>query len=207
MMALRSKMRSLHKDEQGAAIVELAMVIVPFLMIMFALMDFSYRIYVEVVADSVVHRVTREATTGAIAVSDVEDSVNKRLDPVLLSGVDVNVETKSYYQFTGIGKSERITVDANNNGQLEESDCFIDENSNASFDSDIGLDGLGGANDVVVYKITIESRNLTPMSSFLGLENDFSVVARSTGRNQPFAAQVQHQPQEYCVSGGANVAV
>lgn len=201
-------LQRLARDEAGTSIVELAIVILPFMLIVIATLDFGYRAYVGVVADSVAYRVAREATAGELTPAMVESEARRLIEPLLLTDADMEVETRSYFDFTAVGRPERISVDANSDGELDENDCFIDENSNANFDQDVGKSGVGGADDVVIYEISIRSPNLTGISEILGKQTTgFNVAAKATGRNQPFDTQDEPELQEYCVSGGNNVAV
>lgn len=208
MSKLNSTLKRLAKDESGVTVVETALVILPFVVIVIGILDFGYRSYVDVVADSVAYRVAREATAGALTPDDVEDEVVRLINPLLLSGAMIDVQTRSYFDFTSVGRPEQISVDADGNGDVDEGDCFIDENSNANFDLDTGIGGVGGADDVVIYEISINSPNLTGISEFIGSsERGFSVTAQATGRNQPFATQAEPELREYCVTGGVNVPV
>lgn len=201
-------LRDLRENEEGASIIEFAMVIGPFMLICIAILDFGYRSYVDVIADSVSYRVAREATAGTITPKEVEDEAVRLLSPLLLTDASIVVTTRSYFDFTSVGRPETISVDGNSNNDVDEGDCWIDENGNANFDMEIGEDGLGGADDVVIYSIDVESSNLTGISSLLGLSgNRFNVNATASGRNQPFDLQTEQVVIEYCMAGGVAVEV
>lgn len=208
MGGIRKALRRLGSDEGGASIVEFALVIGPFMLIVIAILEFGYQSYVGVVADSAANRVARDATAGTITPGDVEAEARRLIEPALLSTASMTVETRSYFDFTSVGRPEQVTVDSDGDGDVSEGDCFIDENGNADFDHDTGQSGLGGADDVVIYEIAIESPNLTGISDLLGTSvAGFMVNAAATGRNQPFDDQDVPVLQEYCMNGGINVAV
>lgn len=205
--SMRRRLSRIRSDEGGATLVEFGFVIGPLMVLIISTLDLGYRAYVDVQAGSAAYEVARLATTGGIDVSQVEGRVEELMDPILLNGSTLTVEAQSYFDFTGIGRAETITVDNNSNNRVDNNDCFIDENDNAQHDPDVGRSGIGGANDVVLYTITVDSPNLTPIASLIGIGDTFSVRAQSTGRNQPYADQDQVEKQEYCIQGGTAVAV
>lgn len=208
LVSKQSDRRSLADDQHGAAMAEMAMIALPFFMIILTLIEFGYRSYVGIVADSVAHELARSATAGTLELDDLQGRAEEALDPLLLTDAELEVTTRSYFDFTGVGRPEQFTHDANGDGNLDEGDCFFDENANATLDDDVGIAGLGGADDAVVYSLTIVSPKLTGISQLFGSEEtDFNVLATATGRNQPFDDQVERNPVEHCVIGGISVPV
>jgi len=66
----------------------------------------------------------------------------------------------------------------------------IQPSGNDIFDTDYGIAGTGGPDDIVSYKIEIVSPRLFPLASMIGL-NDVMTISNSTAvRNQPYGAQV-----------------
>ena len=47
---------------------------------------------------------------------------------------------KNYYEFSGVGKPEKLTTDHNSNGQYDEDDgdCWEDVNDNENYDLSAG---------------------------------------------------------------------
>lgn len=208
LTSIKNTLGRLARDENGVTIVEFALVAGPFILIIIAILDLGYRGYLDVVADSVAHRVARDATAGTISAKDVEDEALRLIDPLLLSDAVVEVSTRSYFDYTGVGRPEQITFDADDNNRVDEGDCFVDENDNAQHDSDVGKPGLGGADDAVVYEIMINSPNLTGLTDILSTDDrGFRIEALATGRNQPFANQNERELIEYCQKDGINVPV
>ncbi|MFT6009411.1 MAG: Flp pilus assembly pilin Flp [Parasphingorhabdus sp.] len=177
-------------DERGATLVEFGLVAAPFFLMLLGIMDLGYRGYVDTVSKSVLHKVARDASTGEMTTAQIKQQVNDGLDDLVLKNAVIEVSTESYFDFTNIGKPEKLTVDNNNNGEVDPGDCFIDNNGNDVFDTDYGIAGTGGPDDIVNYKIEIVSPRLFPLASMIGLD-DTMIISNSTAvRNQPFGAQV-----------------
>jgi len=180
----------LPADERGATLVEFGLVAGPFLLMLLGIMDLGYRGYVDTVSKSVLHKVARDASTGEMTTAQIEQQVNDGLDDLVLNSAVIKISTESYFDFTNIGKPEKLTVDNNGNGEVDPGDCFIDNNGNDIFDTDYGIAGTGGPDDIVSYKIEIVSPRLFPLASMIGL-NDVMTISNSTAvRNQPYGAQV-----------------
>ena len=193
------------KDEEGSTLVEFAILFVPLMTVIMGLTELGYQSYLNMMTQSVSHRIAREATVGGLTQIQIEDSALELLSPVLLNGANVNISTSSYFDFTGIGQPETITNDVNSNDIVEEGDCFNDVNGNTTHDSDLGRDSVGGADDVVTYTINIDSPRLLGVAGFLGLPDRLNIEASSATRNQPFEDQNPPIIQQFCIVGGVSV--
>jgi|TARA_R100001244_G_scaffold20643_9_gene21755 Flp pilus assembly pilin Flp len=180
----------LLQDQSGATLVEFGLVAGPFLLMLLGIMDLGYRGYVDTVSKSVLHQVARDASTGEMTTAEIEQQVNNGLDALVLDDAVITVSTESYFDFTNIGKPEKLTVDNNNNGEVDPGDCFIDNNGNDEFDTDYGIAGTGGPDDIVNYKIEIVSPRLFPLAPMIGLNETMTISNSTAVRNQPYGAQV-----------------
>jgi Flp pilus assembly pilin Flp len=195
--SMKEKFRVLP-DESGATLVEFGLVAGPFILMLFGIMDLGYRGYVDTVSKSVLHQVARDASTGEMTVTEIKDQVNRGLEDLVLKNAVITVKTQSYFDFTNIGKPEKLTTDKNSNGQVDPGDCYIDNNNNKVFDVDYGIEGTGGPDDIVSYSIEIKSPRLFPLASMMGMDETMTILNSTAVRNQPFGAQVDLV--ETCVS-------
>ncbi|MEO9633835.1 MAG: TadE/TadG family type IV pilus assembly protein [Parasphingorhabdus sp.] len=192
------KKRRILEDQSGATLMEFGLVAAPFFLMLLGIMDLGYRGYVDTVSKSVLHKVARDASTGEMTVAEIEQAVTDGLDTLILKNASIDVTTQSYFDFTNIGKPEKLTTDVNGNGTVDPGDCFIDNNGNDIFDTDYGIAGTGGPDDIVSYKIDVNSPRLFPLASMIGLSDTMTVSNSTAVRNQPFGAQVDLV--ETCVS-------
>ncbi|MEQ8744203.1 TadE/TadG family type IV pilus assembly protein [Parasphingorhabdus sp.] len=177
-------------DERGATLVEFGLVAAPFFLMLLGIMDLGYRGYVDTVSKSVLHKVARDASTGEMTAAQIEQQVENGLNDLVLKNAVIKVSTESYFDFTNVGKPEKLTVDKNGNGEVDPGDCFIDNNKNDVFDTDYGIEGTGGPDDIVNYKIEIVSPRLFPLASIIGLDEIMTISNSTAVRNQPYGAQV-----------------
>jgi Flp pilus assembly pilin Flp len=181
-------MRRLAREECGVTIVEFAMIAPALCLTLLALFDFGHRSYVESVVQGALHEAARLATVGDKTGDEIDAHVENMLLIFSHDG-EVEIEKKSYADFSGVGKPEKITQDTAPVNEYNEGDCFEDANGNGEYDEDRGRGGLGNAEDVVHYRVTIEFPRLVPLGGFLGLGPTETVTASTVLRNQPFAAR------------------
>jgi hypothetical protein len=108
----------------------------------------------------------------------------------------------NYFNFSNVGAGERITADTVPLGTYNATDCYEDRNNNGAFDAiSGGANGVGGADDIVFFEVTVTVPRLLPFEGVMSMfappanynnngTNTTIVRARTIIRNQPFATQV-----------------
>jgi hypothetical protein len=183
-------------DERGVAAIEFAMLLLPMCICLFGLLDAGYGMYVRSDLQGALNDIARQATIETPGFSGT-GTTDQRIDAALKARMATLVKTatytitkSSYYQFGTVGKPEKLITDVNANGKYDKGDCFQDINGNGVYDTDgTGRSGIGGADDVVVYNVTISMRRLLPMASLIGLPAQQTINVKTTVRNQPYANQ------------------
>jgi len=67
----------------------------------------------------------------------------------------------------------------------------VDSNGNGEWDADMGLAGLGGPNDIVVYTLRYDWPLMTELlRPLLGADGEFPLKASIAVRNEPFGVPV-----------------
>ena len=122
MIGSKMKKFRILVNESGATLVEFGLVAGPFILMLLGIMDLGYRGYVDTVSKSVLHQVARDASTGEMTVAEIEQQVNDGLDDLVLDDAVITVTTQSYFDFTNIGKPEKLTTDNNGNGEVDPGD-------------------------------------------------------------------------------------
>jgi Flp pilus assembly protein TadG len=181
----------LQKDERGAAIMEFALIAPVFCFLILGGMDFAHWAYVRAIAAGSIEQVARSAGVGGAAVDPTvfEAQVETRIKKVAKTAT-FQWTKQSYYQFSGIGMPEKLVGDKNGNGAYDVGDCWQDLNPNGVYDTNPGRNGVGGADDIVFYKLVVTFPPIIPMgkfnSRFLG---DHTSTVSTIVRRQPYAAQ------------------
>lgn len=196
MTALQSSRPSFIKDQAGATIVEFAFVAPAFLLMLMAGLDLGYQQYLRAVIAGTVESVAREASVGTgMTSTQIDTAIRTRvMDVVPPQGVGpspVTITKKSYFNFSRIGKPERITSDTVPVGQYNATDCYEDANGNNQYDLASGSNGTGGADDIVFYQVDVTFPRIFPMAGLLGWGANQTATVKTVIRNQPFDAQTQ----------------
>ena len=193
---LNSSMRALKTEKRGAAAIEFALVAPVLIMAIMGGMDLGYEAYARSVLQGALNDVSRTGSlegpelncTGSTTEAQIACAVRKRSDSVAQNAT-YDFDINSYYEFSGVGRGEKLVTDYNQNGQYNAGDCFQDLNENREFDSVAGRNGIGGADDVVFYDVTVTMPRLFPVASLLGWSSDYEIRATTAIRNQPYTRQ------------------
>ena len=158
-MRRRPNIRRLGRDQRGATIVEFAVIAMPMCVLLMGGLELGYNSYVRSTLQGALHDAARVAavenpilaTDGDTVEEQVANMIKETVAHVAPNAV-VDVDQKSYFEFSSIGEPEKLMTDNNGNGKYDASDedCFEDANGNGTFDPDSGKSGTnGGADDVL----------------------------------------------------------
>jgi Flp pilus assembly protein TadG len=202
---LRQLGTRLSKDNHGATLLEFAFVAPVLLLFLIGGIELGYKAYMRSVTNGVLERAARMATAGQLNDSQIDNFIRDQLK-VIASGNDtstaIQINKLNYYNFSNVGAGEKITGDTAPMGTYNSTDCYEDRNNNGIFDAlSGGASGVGGADDIVFYDVTVTVPSLLPFAGVMSLvtpsinsnnnnANTEVVSARTIIRNQPFATQV-----------------
>lgn len=180
--------RGLLRNQDGATIVEFAIVVPLFLTLLIGIMDVGQMVYGKAVLTGAVHRAARDASLETRNTSEADASVLEAIRPVL-PGVTLETSRTSYYDFADIGRAEKWN-DKNANAVCDAGETYTDENRNGLWDEDVGQDNsAGSANDVVVYRVTARFKPVFRVPFLPKLWTDRALTATAVTKNQPFGNQ------------------
>ena len=197
--------KRIAKDSRGATLLEFAFVAPVLLLFLVGATELGYKAYIRSVTNGVLERAARMATAGQITDTEIDAFIRDQLT-VVASGNDtataVQITKLNYFNFSNVGAGEKITGDTAPLGVYNSTDCYEDRNNNGVFDATSGgASGVGGADDIVFYEVTVTVPRLLPFEGVMSMFNpsiDYNnnnanteiVSARTIIRNQPFATQV-----------------
>lgn len=191
MICARFRKTRFADDARGATALEFAIIAPVLILFITGFFDFGYWMYVRATASGALESVARSTGVGGATVdpnvfqADVETQIRK-LSPQATFVWNV----RSYYDFSGIGKPEKLITDQNGNGQYDTGDCWEDSNENGAYDSDSGAAGIGGADDILYYQLTVTFPPLIDIGGFIaGLGGNHASTLKTIVRRQPYAAQ------------------
>jgi hypothetical protein len=195
----RARLRGVAHDQEGAAALEFAMAAPLLFLMIFGTLQMAHSYYIKGVLTGAVNAAARNSSlqTGPTAQTNIDAAVSK----IIKSGVPAATVTftrKNYAEFTNVGKPEDFT-DTNSNARRDAGECFTDMNGNSLWDSDMAKSGLGGADDVVVYTVSVSYKPLFAIGGFWGLPKTQKINSTTILQNQPFSTQSERVGVQVCV--------
>lgn len=187
-MIQRFTLRRLGDDARGATLVEFAMILPALCVLLLGIFELGYRSYAASIVQGALHEAARMATVGGVSMTTIDNHVKQRLSN-FANNSTVTTQTTSYYDFAGVAMPEKITQDTAPLGSYNAGDCYEDANGNNAYDLDRGRGGMGNADDIVRYQITMTFPRIVPMGAFLGWSNTETITANTVLRNQPYAGR------------------
>lgn len=179
--------RRLGRDRRGTAMIEFALTAPVFLLLLLGIIDYGWKYYAQQVLQGAVSNAARAATLEGNALDQAGlDAAVRQKVLVVFKDAQVNFSRKAYESYDAIGRPEPWEDLAPFNGVRDSNECFTDLNNNSTYDSDRGLDGNGGAEDVVLYTVSMTFTNVLPVWRMLGQSEQTTLRSTSVLRNQPY---------------------
>jgi Flp pilus assembly protein TadG len=190
MMRTRiANLACLRGNTRGATLVEFGLIAAPLCLTIMAIADLGYQSYLRSVTRGVLEQASRSASVGTLTSAQIDTYISTQMATINAKNGTTSVVKKSYYNFSNVGKPEKITTDTTPLGSYNIGDCYEDANGNGSYDTALGSDSLGGADDIVYYEVTVFMPRVFPMAKMLGWNPTQSAKATTIVRNQPWANQ------------------
>ncbi|WP_325230266.1 TadE/TadG family type IV pilus assembly protein [Sphingobium sp.] len=184
------------RNQRGATLVEFGFVAFPLCLVIMGIGDLAYQSYLNAVTKGVLDRAARAASVGTLNATQIDSFISNQMSTVMSKQATVSVVKTSYYNFSRIGKPEKILTDTAPLGSYNSGDCFEDANGNGTYDTSSGSAGLGGADDIVYYQVNVSMPRLFPMAKLLGWPATQTATSSVILRNQPWANQAA--PAKVC---------
>lgn len=179
----------IRRNKDGSAAIEFAFTAPLLIMTVVAIMEFSMILFLNASLEGSLRDAARFGSTGYTPVGiDREDVIIDKIQSATLGLVPIDADhitTLAYTDFSEVGQPEPWIDDSPNNGSYDVGEAYTDVNGNGQWDADMGTPGLGGACDVVVYRIE------TQWGLLLGLladtiGNPVALKASTAVRNEPY---------------------
>jgi len=181
-------LKTLALDNSGVTIVEFAIIAPVCILILFGIIEFSLIMFVSASMEGAADASARYGKTGYIASGSTRQqqiaATIATRTAGLLEPTKITVTTTIYPSFDSVNQPEPYT-DSNNNSTYNIGEPYTDINNNGQWDLDMGVAGLGNANDIVVYTISYPWNVNTPLISYF-LGGTLNISSRSVVKNEPF---------------------
>lgn len=196
--------RRLARDARGATITEFAIVLPAFLVLLFGIYDAGQLVYAQSVLQGALQDAGRDAglESGSQQLQLIDKYVKDQTRPIVFGDPKYTIARDNYKTFSDVGRPEDFEDKVPKNGKYDSNECFWDENNSGDWEGDVGKDGIGGANDVSVYTVTIEYDRVFPLWKLIGLSERATISSSTTLRNQPYGPQATRTKKKICPGTG-----
>jgi hypothetical protein len=171
---LQTLVRWAH-DTRGVSAIEVAIALPVIILVTLSCVELGLDLWVDATVETAIQRASRIGITavppqGKTLQQAVQDSIADTLSPWAGRNPIIVIATKSYPSYAAVGQGEPY-VDVGKVGHYVQGDPFTDVNKNGVYDSDLGVNGTGGFNDIVKYNISIKMDDFTGLPSSIGISN------------------------------------
>ncbi len=193
-------MKRMLPHEKGATIVEYAIVLPFFLTLIIGGLEMGNMFMVNSSLEGAVSSSTRKAMTGELpdGYTDRAEYIRDLItDSLATAGVTsgVTITMNVYDSFANIGEPEPY-VDQNGNQTYDVGECYTDINNNMAWDDDMGANGAGGEENIMIMKVDVNLPYMTGfMQGVMAGKSGINLSASTAIRNEPFGG-VSWEPSD-----------
>ncbi|MFM9978600.1 MAG: TadE/TadG family type IV pilus assembly protein [Sphingomonadaceae bacterium] len=192
--------RRLPRDARGSSIVEFAVIAPVMLIMIMGMMELSYKQYGIGLLQGAVQKAARDASlqTGGANVANLDARVQAIYSEInSTSGKTFAFTRRNFSDFTSASRLEPSNGPGGRCAPPPPPPAlpysYTDINSDLAW-GDVGAAGQGGAQDVVLYTVTVSYPSLLPVAALIGMSPMQTISASTVLRNQPFANQAARVP-------------
>lgn len=189
-------------DRRGTTLTEFGLIAPIMITMMMGAGDLLYAYYLNAIVVGAAQEAGRDGTLQMNANSTATTALDNQVMAVVRNiAPDATFVSarENYSTFSVVDKPEPHTDRVGGTAGVRDSnECFSDTNGNTVWDADGGRVGVGGANDVAQYTITVTYPRLFPVAKLLGWPASGSIRAQTVLKNQPYAAQASNTAVTIC---------
>ena len=187
----RSRLKALWACKRGSAFLEFAFALPIVIIVLAGTLELGLVLFADSLLEGAVRDTSRLGITGYAPSSESRDQmILNALKSDTLGLIDINkaiITHKVYDSFADIGKAEPYD-DTNGNGSYDVGEPYTDVNGNGQWDSDMGVAGLGGSGDIVLYTVTYDWTTWTHLiDPLFGKDGAIRLTASTAVRNEPYS--------------------
>ncbi len=195
-------LRRFGRDSRAVTAIEFALLALPLFMLIMGGIEFGFEMFSQARLRDTLDRASRMATTGNIddlgtSGDDIDAFVKTSL--TVVKGADVQIVKSHYDSFDQVRKPETKTTSS-----TQAPYCWQDVNGNKVWDADPSQSDLGGANDIINYKVTLTYPALFPLiTRTVTGQSNVVLTGQQTLQNEPFGGGADVTVKQCCISAAA----
>lgn len=195
-------MKNMVRDQRGVTAVEFGLLAPVLLVLVMGSIELGVSMFAKAQLEGVMRRAARMAVTGDETINGKDgekiDAYVREESPIV-GNAKVDIVKEFYDRFDQVRQPEK--KDTNSTSPPY---CFEDTNGNQQWDANPARIGLGGADDIINYRVTVRYPALFPLVTNMVTKNPWiELTTQTTLRNEPFAGGDDKAAKTCCVSAAA----
>lgn len=191
---IRPRIGRLGRDEQGSALTEFGLLAPVLIVLLLGAFDMGHSLYARSVLEGSLQKAARDSSleTGTVAENQavIDNLVRGQMNDIGIDNEDITIRRRYYRSFSAASAANAEPyTDNNHNNKCDNGEPYEDRNNNSTRDVDGGDAGQGGAEDTVLYTVTLNFKRLFPIANFIGLSDREVIQASTVMNNQPYGEQ------------------
>jgi Flp pilus assembly protein TadG len=185
-----ASLQHLRSDARAATALEFALVAPVFLTMVMGLVDIGHTAYVKTLLNGEIARAARSSSLESApgVLTSIDDRVKAQIAN-LAPNATVAISRKSYRNYSNLKVLAEPYTETNGNSTCNAGEIFEDLNNNGTWDQDSGkVNSLGGANDIILYTVTVTYPRITPTMTMITGQSNQVLSVTTQLRNQPYGA-------------------
>ncbi|HEX7881547.1 MAG TPA: TadE family protein [Afipia sp.] len=185
--AKTAKLPRIAAAQDGLATIEFAIVAPVFCLLLMGIFDIGQMAYARAILSGAVEKAARSSAMESANTTTADQMVKDAIKPILPGATFASTRV-GYVDFSDVQRAEKFT-DTNSNGTCDPGEPYVDENRSGHWENDVGVSGNGGANDVVLYTVTVTYKPVFRVNILGNTTQTRTMTAIGVRKNQPFATQ------------------
>lgn len=195
MKSLQRKIQSFLHNEEGAQVIEMAIISPILFLVVMSVLEFGLIMYTSSLLDTITHQATRYAKTGfdyGSGSSTFNPYGNERFDPSQMENYftynadeSVTMDSRESFIRSYIHTAGRPLLDPES---IVVETQILAEITNAGVTGTISAPyNFGGTSQAVLYKISYKWSILTPLMMFLGEDGVYDIISTTLVKNEEYS--------------------
>jgi Flp pilus assembly protein TadG len=183
--------RKLRRNDKGGVLIEFALVAPVLCTAVLGALELGMVMISSILIEGAISDASRAGITGYTVSGTAREQYIKDIVKNKTFGMvevpDLTITYKIYKTFGAVATAEPY-VDVDLSGDYTAgTDKYTDINCNNNRDADIGISGVGGPGDIVVYKVEYDSKFITGFfSNMMGNDGKIKLAASTAVKNEPY---------------------
>lgn len=199
---ITSIIQRLKADRRGVSAVEFAILAIPLFVLIMGGIELGFMMFNKARLGGVLQQAARMAATGNTETNGlngekIDAMVKQQLK--VTSDAKVEVDPSYYDSFDQVRKPEE-----KDSASDAPPYCWTDVNGNRRWDMDPKRAGLGGANDILNYKVTVTYPVLFPLlTKTLTSSSTIELTGQAALQSEPFEGGQDQEKKKCCISAAS----